>query len=105
MRIIGPNIRRGASVTIDVDGQPVAAFLGETVATAMLAARGPVFRQDTRGSPRGLYCNMGTCSECFVWITLPEGKAVRLRACLTSVVPGMQVCTDPGASHERDAHE
>jgi sarcosine oxidase subunit alpha len=100
MRIIGPNVRRGDSVTIDVDGQPVAAFLGETIAAAMLAARGPVFRYDTRGRARGLYCNMGTCSECFVWITLPEGKTLRLRACLTPIVSGMQVCTDQGASHE-----
>jgi hypothetical protein len=105
MRIIGPNIRRGDSVTIDVDGQPVAAFPGETIAAAMLAARGPVFRLDIRGRPRGLYCNMGTCSECFVWITLPKGKTLRLRACLTPVVSGIQVCTDQGASHERDPHE
>jgi sarcosine oxidase subunit alpha len=100
MRIIGPNICRGDSVTIDVDGRPVAAFLGETIAAAMIATRGPVFRHDIRGQARGLYCNMGTCSECFVRITLPEGKTLRMRACLTPVASGMQVFTDQGPSHE-----
>jgi sarcosine oxidase subunit alpha len=96
MRIIGPNVHRGDAVTLEVDGQVVAAFAGETIAAAMIATRGPVFRHDTRGQARGLYCNMGTCSECFVRITLPDGKTLRTRACLMPVASGMQVFTDQG---------
>lgn len=81
---------RGRPVTLSVDGQSFAAFEGEMLATAMLQ-NAAVFRRDTRGMERGLFCNMGSCSECMVTL-LPSGR--RARACLTPVSDGMEVRTD-----------
>ena len=88
MRIL-PDVERGAPVTVRVDGVAVPAFEGETLATAMLAAGKGVFRHDSRGAPRGLYCNMGSCGECMVTVA---GR--RVRACVTDVSAGMEVATD-----------
>ncbi len=80
-------VEREAPFTIRIDGEPVIAHPGETIATAMLT-RSARFRDDGRGQPRGLFCNMGTCSECMVTL-LPEGR--RLRACLVPAQPGMEI--------------
>lgn len=81
---------RGRPVTLSVDGQSLAAFEGEMLATPMLH-HAAAFRRDTRGRERGLFCNMGSCSECMVTL-LPSGR--RARACLTPVSDGMEVRTD-----------
>ena len=88
---------RGPALTITVDGAPASAFKGETIATAMLAAGREGFRLDGRERPRGMFCNMGTCSECFVTVRV-DGKGRRLRACLTEVRDGMAVET--GLEHD-----
>ena len=85
---IEKDVTRGAPIQIEVDGAPVTCFPGETVATAMLAGGIHRFRTDQRGRERGLYCNMGSCGECFVRI----GDR-RFRACLTPVSDGMKVST------------
>lgn len=72
-----------------VDGEPIQACAGETIAAALLAAgRRTLRRTDKRGAPRGLYCVMGVCWECAVVI---DGRTVR--ACLTSVAPGLSLET------------
>ena len=83
-------VRRGAALSITVDGAEIPAFEGETVASAMIAAGVVRFRTDLAGRDRGLFCNMGTCCECLVSIG-DQGR--RLRACLTEVVAGMTVST------------
>ena len=83
------NVTRGKPITIHVNGEAVASFAGETVATAMLE-RSTIFRRDMHGEPRGLFCNMGTCSECLVTL-LPSGR--RVRACLLPAVEGMEIET------------
>jgi sarcosine oxidase subunit alpha len=85
-----PGIDRGPPLTLLVDGQPVSGYGGETVATIMLAAKLP-FRTDSRGQPRGLWCNMGSCGECTVAI-----DGTRQRACLVPATDGMQVSTRHG---------
>ncbi|KQX25089.1 MULTISPECIES: 2Fe-2S iron-sulfur cluster-binding protein [unclassified Sphingomonas] len=80
---------RGPAATIRVDGVAIATFEGETIAAAMLQ-HGPAFRRDTRGRDRGLFCNMGTCSECLVTL-LPSRR--RVRACMTEVADAMEVST------------
>lgn len=85
-------ITRGAAVTIRVDGRSIPAFAGETVAAAMLAAGRVAFRLDRSDRPRGLFCNMGTCSECFVTVEGVQGRR-RLRACLTIVEDGLAIET------------
>jgi predicted molibdopterin-dependent oxidoreductase YjgC len=78
----------GAALTLQVDGKPVPARRGQTVAAAMLAAGQRVLRHTRRtGKPRGLFCAMGVCFDCVMTI---DGKA-GVRACMTKVEDGMQV--------------
>ncbi|MBY8821444.1 (2Fe-2S)-binding protein [Sphingomonas colocasiae] len=86
-----PGETRGAAITVIVDGAPVPAFAGETLATAMIAADRTAFRHDTRRVARGLFCNMGSCSECLV-TRVADGR--RIRACLTEAADGLEVRTD-----------
>ncbi|MEW5957481.1 MAG: (2Fe-2S)-binding protein [Chloroflexota bacterium] len=72
---------------IIVDGQPVPACQGQTIAAAWLAAGRRVFRYTRQGRPRGLFCGMGVCFECLVTVNGLAGQ----RACLTPAQPGMQV--------------
>jgi hypothetical protein len=77
--------------TFFVDGEPLVAHPGETVAVALLAAGRRALRASTRrGEPRGLYCAMGVCWECAVRV---EGSSVR--ACVAPAAPGLRVET-PG---------
>jgi len=87
MRIEG-GVERLKPVRIMVDGNPVACFEGETIAAAMLAGGHLHFRSDLEGRPRGLFCNMGSCGECFVRV----GEH-RRRACLTPVQHGLEIWT------------
>jgi len=81
--------RRGRPISIRVDGVEIGSFEGETVAAAMLE-QDVAFRRDTRGRDRGLFCNMGTCSECMVTL-LPSRR--RVRACITPASDGMELVT------------
>jgi predicted molibdopterin-dependent oxidoreductase YjgC len=92
-RRLDGDVQRGERVDLIVDGRPVEAYRGETVAAAMWAAGHRVFRLTTRTrSPRGLYCAMGVCFECLVTV---DGKA-GVRACMTPVEDGMVVSTGSG---------
>ena len=82
-------VRRVAPVRIEVDGEPVQAFEGETIATALLASGRRVFRHTPDGHPRGLYCGMGICFDCVVEV---DGES-SVRSCITLVRPGMKVRT------------
>jgi sarcosine oxidase subunit alpha len=87
--------RRGKPVSIRVDGRPVAAFSGETVFAALLAAGILVLRHPLKGrteTARGGFCGMGLCQECRVTV---DGMPDR-RACMTEVREGMEVLTDGG---------
>jgi predicted molibdopterin-dependent oxidoreductase YjgC len=85
-----PEVQRGRRIQIQVDGKPVEAFEGETVATALLAAGIHTFRLSRKyKEPRGIYCGMGVCYECLVTI---DGTHA-LQACLTPAADGMQVDT------------
>lgn len=77
-----------SAATIRVDGVEVPAAPGTTVAAAMLAAGIVRFRDDADGRPRGLWCNMGSCGECFVTV----GHR-RVRACLAAATPGLEIST------------
>lgn len=91
------DVVRGAPLSLTVDGEPIDAFTGETLASVMLAADQRAFRHDRQGRPRGLFCNMGVCSECLVDVTTSAGPMRRLRACITLAVDGMSVTTGPAA--------
>ena len=77
-------------LTVSVDGEPVQAYPGETVATVLLAAGRQTFRHtDHLHAPRGLFCGMGVCFDCLVTV---DGQP-NVRACVTPVHAGMVVET------------
>jgi predicted molibdopterin-dependent oxidoreductase YjgC len=82
-------IERGQAITITVDGHPVPAYAGETIAGALLASGRRAWRHTRHGQPRGLYCGIGLCFDCLVTVN----GTPNVRACLTPVTPGMIVET------------
>jgi len=77
------------TVTIVVDGRPLAAEEGVTLAAALESAGRSELRRSISGEPRGVLCAMGICFECRVTV---DGRAHR-RACLEVVREGMRVGT------------
>jgi len=84
---LGPELERGPRVEIVLDGQPVEAFAGETVAAVLLAEGSLQTRTTPKGEPRGVFCGMGVCFECLVVV---DGVP-NTRACMTWVRSGMRV--------------
>lgn len=85
-----PAIQRGERVNLTVDGKPIEAYKGETVAAVMLAAGIRTFHKSHKHhQPRSLYCGMGICYECLVTINGVHAQ----RACVTLVEDGMQIET------------
>ena len=81
-------INRGEPVTLLVNGQPVRAFRGQTIAAALLAAGRRTLRHTRHaGKPRGLFCAMGVCYDCVVTVNGESG----VRSCMKRVEEGMQV--------------
>lgn len=93
MKRVDHGVTRPAPVTVEVDGARIAVHPGETVAVAVLVAGALRFRDDRAGAPRGMFCNMGTCSECTVWIAGDAAAWRRQRACLVPVSAGMRIST------------
>ena len=83
----GHGLARGAAVTVLVDGRPVTAHEGETVATVLTAGGEPTIRRTRRGSPRGLFCGIGVCFDC---LSVVDGVP-NTRACMTFVREGMTI--------------
>lgn len=80
-----------AHITITVDGDPVRALEGQSVAGAMEAADCRSWRRNpVDGSPRAPFCGMGVCYECELHV---DGSA-ETRACMVEVEPGMVVRTE-----------
>jgi len=86
-------VMRGPEIEIVVDGQPVRAFEGESVAAALLAAGRRALRTtERRGEPRGLYCGIGVCFDCVMTVDGQPG----VRTCQTIVRAGMRVDSQAG---------
>ncbi len=82
------SVARGAAVRILVDGQEVPAFDGDSVASALIAARQRIIRWTARGGePRGYFCGTGICRECLVTV---DGRP-DVRACVTPARDGLRV--------------
>ena len=76
-----------------MDGAPVMAYPGESLAAALLAAgRRHGRTSERRHQPRGYFCGMGVCWDCVVVVDGRPG----VRACMTSAEAGMQVQTQHG---------
>ena len=86
------NVRRGAPVAIVLDGCPVTAYEGETIATVLLVEDKRACYRTRSDQPRMMFCNMGACFECRVRVTL--GETVRwVLACTTAVESDMRIDT------------
>jgi predicted molibdopterin-dependent oxidoreductase YjgC len=88
----GHGLERGSAVALSLDGRPVTAYEGESVA-ALLLAEGRLATRVTRGGePRGVFCGMGVCHDCLVVVDgIPN-----VRACVTWVRNGMDVRRQDG---------
>jgi hypothetical protein len=82
--------QRGQAVTITLDGVPLQAYLGETIAGALLANGRRAWRRTEGGEPRGLFCGMGICFDCMVTVD----SVPNVRACITPVIEDMVVETE-----------
>ena len=83
----------GSTVTITVDGCPVTARTGDSIAAALIAAGiGHCRLTPVSGSPRAPYCMMGVCFDCLVVV---DGVGNR-QGCLVPVAEGMRVETQNG---------
>ncbi|GBR52229.1 (2Fe-2S)-binding protein [Gluconobacter sphaericus] len=77
-----------STVTIEIDGYPVIAQIGETVASTLLRVEASWSRTTpVSGARRAPYCMMGVCFDCLM---LVEGEGL-VRACQTSVRAGLKV--------------
>ncbi len=84
-----PSFTRGHPFTVEVDGQEIDAYAGETIATILLAAGRYTFHTATQTPNSRLFCAMGACRQCLVTI---NGNSSCL-ACQTMAHPGMKVET------------
>lgn len=81
---------RGDPFQIEVDGMPVTAYPGETIASVLLAAGMRAFHQNlSEETPSRLYCGMGVCMQCLVTVDGIHS----CQACKTLARPGMKVET------------
>jgi aerobic-type carbon monoxide dehydrogenase small subunit (CoxS/CutS family) len=78
---------------MEVDGEKILAFEGETIAAALMAAGRRMLRHThKKNHPRGVYCGIGLCHECLMIV---DGVP-NTRACQTPAAPGCRVETQMG---------
>lgn len=87
-RRLGPEEARGRSISIVVDGRPMAAFEGETIAAALIAAN-HLISQIRNGRVQAPFCNIGQCHGCLMEV---NGRA-GVKTCATYVEDGMVINT------------
>ena len=85
---LNSGIRRGEQIEFYLDGQPLKAFKGETIAAVLMASEHMVART-IDSQPLGVYCNIGVCHSCLM--TVNGVKSVR--TCRTQVTEGCKVET------------
>jgi sarcosine oxidase subunit alpha len=94
MRVTGHPILpdlSGREVTFTFNGQPYTAREGEPVAAALLAQGVRRLRTSAvTGEARGIYCGIGHCYECRVWLN----NDTQVRACLTPATDGASFTSD-----------
>ncbi len=99
-RRCGQNSDRGPSVCFQFDGRRITAYEGESIAAALLASGHRILRYTSRrGEPRGVFCNMGICSDCLVEI---DGQPNQ-KACQRPVADGIRVRTQQGIGEREQA--
>jgi sarcosine oxidase subunit alpha len=97
----GPEIDRAKPISFTFDGEEVAAFVGDTVASAILAngIEAP-FRSPVLGRPRGVFSAGVEEPNGFVEISEPWFEPI-VAATMVDVVDGMVVGSRPGVGRVR----
>ena len=97
-RRIKKGIDRGKPFEIEVDGEKITAYQGETIAAAFLAAGKKTCRRTkVKNQPRGIYCGMGICMGCAMIV---NGKPNTM-VCQTMATPDCEVQTQIGVGNSR----
>ena len=86
-RVPGHGLERGRPVVVQIDGESVEAFEGESVAAAVMADRRLDLRETEHNEPRGYFCGMGVCFDCVMIIN----GVPNTRTCVTWVHDGMTI--------------
>ena len=89
----------GRTVHITLDGAPITARKGDTLAAALLAHSGDPTRTTATGAERTAFCMMGVCHDCLVEV---DGTP-NTQACMTLVREGMEVRRQHGLRGLSDA--
>ena len=90
-------VERGPAFEFSFEGKPIAAYPGETLGAALMAADIVTFRTTRhQGKPRGLFCGIGVCFDCLLVV---DG-APNQRACLTPARPGADVRVQTGTADD-----
>lgn len=86
-------IARGEPFEIEVDGERIKAYPGETIASALLAAGKYRLRRTSKlQHSRGIFCGMGICYDCRMMV---NGHP-NVRTCVMLAEPGCRVQTQEG---------
>lgn len=96
MRVV--ELQGADRVEFRMDGVPIQAIPGTSIASALMEAGIAGSRIARGGDRRGYYCGMGVCWECVVSVA---GRG-NVRSCLEPVAAGLDVSSlpAPGAAHE-----
>ncbi|MEM7739020.1 MAG: (2Fe-2S)-binding protein [Deinococcota bacterium] len=79
-----------SGVSVTLNGQPVEAQEGQTVAGLLLSlGQNNLFHASEYNLVRSFYCGMGMCHQCLVTV---NGQW-NVRACITEVAPNMEIQT------------
>lgn len=86
-------LKKRPLVEIEVDGEKIQAFEGETIASALIANGRSLFRYTEKNhEPRGVFCAIGRCTDCLMIVDgIPN-----VRTCITPVKRGMKIETQRG---------
>ncbi|WP_417597312.1 (2Fe-2S)-binding protein [Pararhodobacter oceanensis] len=88
-----PRPDAGALLHMTLDGAPITARAGDTLAAAILAASDDASRHSTMGTPRTAYCMMGVCFDCLIEV---DGQP-NTQACMVAARDGMVLARQNGA--------
>jgi thioredoxin reductase len=84
------NSGRESAISFTFDGRDIECEAGVSIAAALANAGEFDLRTNGENDRRGVFCGMGLCQECRVNVDGVHG----IRACMTSVRPGMEVQRD-----------
>ena len=93
-------VPRKKEIMFEFNSQPMLAYEGEMIASALIANGIYVFGHHHKdGSAQGIFCANGQCAKCTV---IADG--VPVKSCMTEVKAGMIVKSLPTSQDRRDTH-